>query len=213
VEKLLTWGLVAAALIAVGPTVSGYMWALGWLPAYGAECSFDKVFGSDIAPDGYRIFLLGRGCDIDAAIRKIVITSQENAGPSDVNVDPARIVAVYHGFERAESGDESLMMDIVQRGLREFAGSGSNKSGCAPNELCGIPDPSSRGVVGDWVRPYLSFARSHFLDAINDGADYITSMLRSGPVFQGVVVLIFLTVVFAIVRLFVALVVGIVKRR
>jgi hypothetical protein len=186
-ERLMIWLLAALVALAIGPTVVGYGWAIGALPVYGAVCHPGKVFGSNISPDGYRIFLLRRGCDVDAAIREIAAQSAAEMG---LSVDPAKIVAIYHGNARAEQGDEALTMDIVQASLRDFVFSVPGKTDCAPGGNC-----TNTGQSADLIQglpdAYRTFARAHFLDALDDGADYISWLLRAGPVVQGLLVLLY----------------------
>jgi hypothetical protein len=212
-ETLMKSGLIALALLAAGPTLSGYAWALGWLPVYGSACQYNRIFGRAITPDGYRVFLLGYGCDIDAAVRQIVAASEFSRSPKDTSEppDPGRIIAIYHGVQRADSSEESLTTDIVQQRLREFAVS-TPESNCSPGEYCGIPDHSSDTIIAHWIGAYLSFGQSHFLDAVDDGADYISWMLRLGPIFQGLTCVLYAIVSLTIVRLIITVAVTIVKR-
>jgi len=202
-EALLKWGLVAMALLAAGPTVSGYVWALGWLPAYGAMCQYDKVFGSAITPDGYRVFLLGYGCDVGAAIGQIVAAYNASRNPKDASEppDPARIIAIYQGLQRADTPEESLTTDLVQRRLRDFADSQPSTSECQPGAYCGLPDRTGENTIQQWIAGYSSYARSHFLDAVDDGADGISWMLRLGRGYQALVCVLYVVTALAIARL------------
>jgi len=177
VQKLLIWILAAVVMTAFGPTISGYAWAIGVLPVYGAACHFDKIFGSAISLEGYRIFLLKRGCDVDGAIRDIVTAS-------GLPVDPTKIVAIYHETQRPESSDEYLEMESVRRSLRSFAASAADKNNCLPDENCTVPYISPESSIENTASAYLVDARSRFLDAMNDGADYMSWLLRKGPIVQ-----------------------------
>lgn len=198
-RKLLISIVAAAALVAAVPATAGYAWSIAWLPVYGAACHLSKIFGSAIERDGYRIFLLGYGCDLDAAIRKIV------AG-SALDVDPATIIAIYHGAQREQSGDEFLAMELVRNSLQEPAGSEMGQSDCAPDGYCGTLGFSRDDFVTKVVRGYLSYAQAQFLFTEKDGADYITSALRMGPLMQAVVFVLYAAAVLAAGRLVVGLV-------
>jgi hypothetical protein len=186
-QRLLISAAVLIALVACFPGTAGYAWAIAWLPVYGAECHVDKIFGSNVSRDGYRIFLLNRGCDVDAAIRQIV------AAASDLSVDPGKIVAIYHGTSRAETADEYLAADRVESGLRDYAGTAPSTDNCVGG-YCTIPGPSSEDFVTKWAGAYFSYARSQFLYTTKDGADYIASLLRMGPVAQGLMSIAYLAV-------------------
>ena len=195
-QRLLIPAVIVTALVSCFPGTVGYAWAIAWLPAYGTVCHFDKIFGSNVSRDGYRIFLLNRGCDIDPAIQQIV------AAATDLSVDPGKIVAMYHGTLRAETPDEYLAIDRVESGLREYAGTTPSTDNCAGG-YCAIPGPSSEDFVTKWVSAYASYARSQFLFTAKDGADYIASLLRMGPLVQALMFMAYLAaVVFLVSRLF-----------
>jgi hypothetical protein len=184
-RKILISVATVTALVSCFPGLAGYAWAITWLPVYGTECHFNKIFGSYVSPDGYRIFLLNRGCDIDKAIQQIVTAA------SDLTVDPGKIVAIYHDTSRAETADEYLAIDRVESGLREYAGSASSTDNCVGG-YCTIPGPSNENFVIKWASEYVSYARSQFLYTAKDGADYIASLLRMGPVVQGLALIAYL---------------------
>jgi len=184
---------LAIAVAAVGffPGVAGYAWAIGWLPVYGTVCHFDKIFGPAINTDGYRVYLLDRGCDVDAAIRDILAASQFAAGQD--RVDANKIVDVYHGKRLANAGDEFLAVDLVQQKLREFRASTPRGNGCArDNRYCTGTDGSDEDFISSWIHAYLSLVRSQFRYTAVDGADYLASLLRMGLVAQGVIALCYL---------------------
>ena len=186
-RKLLIWLLGAVVLVGCLPGAAGYAWAIAWLPVYGAVCHPDKVFGSSIGRDGYRIFLLGRGCDVNATIRQIVTAS-------GLDVDPAKIIAIYNGAQRPETADEYLAIDKVRSGLTEFAGAAPRDNECTPDGYCKIPASSDEGFVARFAGAYLSYARSQFRFTTEDGADYITSLLRMGRIAQGILLLCYLAI-------------------
>jgi len=187
-QKLLLSIATVTALVGFFPGAAGYAWAIAWLPVYGTVCHVNNVFGSDISRDGYRIFLLNRGCNVDTAIRQIVTAA------SDLSVEPGKIVAIYHGTSRAETADEYLAIDRVESGLREYAGDALNADNCAGG-YCAIPGPSSEGFLARWASAYASYARSQFLYTAKDGADYVASLLRMGPVVQGFMFIAYLAAV------------------
>ena len=185
---------IAILVAAVGffPGVAGYAWAVGWLPVYGAVCHFDKIFGPAINPDGYRIYLLGRGCDIDAAIRNILAASQFAAGRDRVDAD--KIVAIYHHKQLPAAGNESLASDFVQQKLGEFATSTPAVNVCAPdNRYCTGPQASDEDFFSKWAHAYLSYVQLQFGYTAIDGADYIASLLRMGVVAQVIIALCYLS--------------------
>jgi hypothetical protein len=183
-KKMLIWIAVVVGLVACFPGTVGYAWAMAWLPIYGTICHVDRVFGSSVSPDGYRIFILNRGCDVDAAIRQIVATA------TDLSVDPGRIIAIYHGTARANTADEYLAMDLVHSRLHKYAGATPSTANCTPH--CAIPDDSGDDPVAKWVSAYRSYARTQFFYTATDGADYIASVLRMGPIVQSAVFLAYL---------------------
>jgi hypothetical protein len=195
VEHFLFGLLLALAIFVVGPTLLGYVWAVGWLPAYGAQCRVDNVFGSAVSPNGYRIYLLGWGCDLDTAVRKIVAASHPAVDP-DSKIDPSRIAAIYEGRERAESPDESLTMEVVVDSLRTFDGSEPND--CRVTENCPTSEGSSDFDIERLARAYRFYARSHFLDAVDDGADSIAWMLRQGIIVVAIICLFYLLTALAL---------------
>jgi len=186
---------VAVLVAAVGfffPGAAGYAWALGWLPVYAAVCHFDKIFGPAIDPDGYRIYLIGRGCDVNAAIRNILAASQFAAGQDEV--DAGKITDVYHAKRLAVPGNEFLAVDLVRQKLREFAASTADSNTCPPaNRYCTISETSDQGFPSTWVHAYLSYVQSQFRYTVTDGADYITSVLRMGLVAQVITTFCYLT--------------------
>lgn len=190
-QTLLIPVVILVAAVGFFPGVAGYAWAIGWLPIYGAVCHFDKVVGSAIDPDGYRIYLLSRGCDIDAAIRSIVADSQFAAGPDKVDAD--KIVAICHHKQLPAAGDESLASDLVQQKLREFATSTPGGSTCTPdNRYCTAPGASDEEFVSKWAHVYLSYVQSQFRYTVMDGADYISSLLLRGPIAQAIMAFCYL---------------------
>ena len=186
-QKLSIPAVTLTALVSCFPGTAGYAWAIAWLPVYGTVCHFDKILGPNVSRDGYRIFLLDRGCDVDAAIRQIV------AAASDLSVDPEKIVAIYHGASRAETPDEYLAIDRVESGLREYAGATPSTDNCTGG-YCTIPGPSGEDFVTKWASAYASYARSQFLYTAKDGADYIASLLRMGSVVRGLVLIAYLAI-------------------
>ena len=195
-QKLLISIATVTALVGFFPGAAGYAWAIAWLPVYGTACHFDKIFGPNVSRDGYRIFLLNRGCDVDAAIREIVTAA------SDLSVDPGKIVAIYHGTSRAETPDEYLAIDRVKSGLERNAGSTPSTDNCVGG-YCDIPGPPSEDFITKWASTYFSYVRSQFLYTAKDGADYITSLLRMGPVVQSLMFAVYLAAgLFLVTRLF-----------
>ena len=184
--------LVAAA--AFFPGVIGYAWAIGWLPVYGAVCHFDKIFGPAIDPDGYRIYLIDRGCDVDAAIRNVLAASQFAAGQDKVDAD--RIIDIFRHKKLAVAGDETLALDFVQQKLREFAASAPGAGNCAPdNRFCAISAATDEDVFSRWAHAYFSYVQLQFRYTAMDGADYIASLLRMGLVAQGMIAVCYLIAV------------------
>lgn len=184
---------IAILLAAVGffPGVAGYAWAIGWLPVYGAACHFDKIFGAAINPDGYRVYLLDRGCDVDAAIRNVLAASQFAAGQDKVDAD--RIVEVYHGKRLAVAGNEFLAADSVQKKLREFASSTPGGNDCPrDNRYCTPRETADEDFFSTWAHAYLSYVQSQFRFTVMDGADYIASVLRMGLGAQVIIALCYL---------------------
>lgn len=187
---------IAVLIAAVGffPGVIGYAWAIGWLPIYGLVCHFDKVVGPAINPDGYRVYLIGRGCDVDAAIRNILAGSQFAAGQDKVDAD--RIIGIYHHRLLAEVGDESLARDLVQEKLGEFATSVPVQTGCASgNRYCAPAKAPDENFFSGWIHAYLSYVPSQFRFTVMDGADYITSLLAMGLIAQAIIALCYLAAV------------------
>jgi hypothetical protein len=195
-ERLLIGIICAVALLAAGPTLAGYARGLAALPVYGAVCGFGKIFGSAAAtPDEYRSFVLDRGCDIDAAIRGIVTAVGPSLGPSlgpglEPGVDPQRIVAIYHGSRRAESGDELSAMSTLHSALRAFPTSAADDACAAGADCAASYFPAGYDLVG-LFNAYVAFVRAHFLDAVDDGADYIAATLRMGPIGQAIVLIVY----------------------
>jgi len=182
-RKLLIEIAILIAAVGFFPGITGYAWSVGWLPVYGAVCHFDKIFGSAINPDGYRIYLLDRGCDVDAAIRNILAASQFAAGQD--KVDANKIVDIYHGKRLAAPGNEFLAVDLVQRKLREFATSTPESDACTPaNRYCTTPKTSDEDFLTTWVHAYLSYVQLQFRYTVMDGADYLASLLRMGLIAQ-----------------------------
>lgn len=191
-QTLLIQIAILVAAIGFFPGAAGYAWAVGWLPVYGVACHVDKVFGPAINPDGYRIYLLGRGCDVDAAIRAILAGSQFAAGQDQV--DAARIIAIYHGKQLPEAGNEFLARDLVQQKLREFPTSTSDGNNCTPdNRYCLVPEASDEDFISRWAHAYLTYVDSQFSYTAMDGADYIASLLRMGLIVQAIIALCYFT--------------------
>jgi len=184
---------IAILVVAVGlfPGVVGYVWAIGWLPTYGVVCHFDKVFGPAINPDGFRIYLVGRGCDVDAAIRDILAKSKFAAGQDKVDAD--RMVDIYHRKQLAVAGNEFLAQDLVLQKLREFATSSPGANACTPNDrYCATPEALDGNFISRWTHLYIYYVQSQFHYTAMDGADYIASLLRMGLLAQAVIGLCYL---------------------
>jgi len=194
---------IAILIAAIGffPGAAGYAWAFGWLPAYGAVCHFDKIFGPAIEPDGYRIYLIGRGCAVNAAIRNILAASQFATGQDKVDADT--IIDIYHHKKLAVAGNETLAVDLVQQELREFATSTPNANNCTPNNrFCITSAGSDEDFFSRWARAYLSYVQSQFRYTAMDGADYIASLLRMGLIAQVITIFCYLiATLFAVERL------------
>lgn len=191
-RKLLIEIAILVAAVGFFPGVTGYAWAIGWLPVYGAVCHFDKILGPAINPDGYRIYLLDRGCDVDAAIRSVLAASQFAAGEDKVDAD--KIVDVYHGRRLAAPGNEFLAVDFVQKKLREFAASTPGGNRCTQdNRYCTAREAPDENFFSSWAHAYLSYVQSQFRYTVMDGADYIASLLRMGLIAQGIIAFCYLT--------------------
>jgi hypothetical protein len=189
--RLLTEIAILVVVVGFVPGVAGYGWAILWLPIYGAVCHFDKVFGSAINPDGFRIYLVDRGCDVDAAIRDILAKSQFAAGQDKVDAD--RVVDIYHHKQLAVAGGEFLARDLVLQKLREFATSSLGANACAPDDrYCATPEASDWNLFSRWTHSYLYYVQSQFHYTAMDGADYIASLLRMGPLAQAIIALCYM---------------------
>jgi hypothetical protein len=184
---------IAILVVAVGlfPGVVGYVWAIGWLPIYGVVCHFDKVFGPAINPDGFRIYLVDRGCDVDVAIRAILAKSQFAAGQDKVDAD--RMVDIYHQKQLPVAGNEFLAHDLVVQKLREFATSSPGANACTTDDrYCATPEASDGNFISRWTDAYIYYVQSQFHYTAIDGADYIASWLRMGLLGQAVIALCYL---------------------
>jgi len=199
-QKLLMEIAILVAAVGFFPGVAGYAWAIGWLPVYGVACHFDNVFGPAISPDGYRIYLLGRGCDVDAAIRNILAASQFAAGRDQVDAD--KIVAIYHHRQLPVAGNESLASDLVQQKLGEFATATPAANVCtADSRYCTGPQAADEDFFSKWAHAYLAYVQLQFGYTAMDGADYIAALLRLGLVAQIIIAVCYLsTTLFAAER-------------
>jgi hypothetical protein len=158
-------------------------WAIGWLPIYRVVCHFDKVFWSAIDPDGFRIYLVDRGCDMNGAIPDILAKF----------VDADRMVNIYHHKQLAVAGNEFLAKDLVVQKLREFATSSPCANACTPDDrYCATPEALDENFISRWTHLYIYYARSQFRYTAVDGADYIASLLRMGPLVQASIALCYL---------------------
>jgi hypothetical protein len=189
--RLLTEIGILVVVAGLFPGVVGYVWAIGWLPIYGAVCHFDKVFGPAINPDGFRIYLVDRGCDVDAAIRDILAKSQFGAGQDKVDAD--RMVDIYHHKQLAVAGNEFLAQDLVLQKLREFATSSLGANACSPDDrYCATPEALDGNFISRWTHSYIYYVESQFHYTAMDGADCIASLLRMGLLAQAVIALCYL---------------------
>jgi hypothetical protein len=184
---------IAILVVAAGlfPGLIGYVWAIGSLPIYGVVCHFDRVFGPAINPDGFRIYLVDRGCDVDAAIRDILAKSQFAAGQDKVDAD--RMVDIYHHKQLAVAGNEFLAHDLVVEKLREFATSSSAANACTTDDrYCATPEFLDGNFISRWTHAYIYYVQSQFHYTAIDGADYIGSLLRMGFLGQAVIAFCYL---------------------
>ena len=190
-SKLFTEIAILIAAVGFFPGIAGYAWAIGWLPVYGTVCHLDKIFGPTISPDGYRIYLLDRGCDVDAAIRNILTASQFAAGQD--KVDANKIIEVYHAKRLAVPGNEFLAVELVQKRLREFTTSIPDTNDCTPaNRHCSTRESSGEDFFSAWLHAYFSYVRLQFRYTVIDGSDYLTSLLRMGPIAQVIIAFCYL---------------------
>jgi len=196
---------ILVAAVAFFPGVAGYAWAIGWLPVYSAVCHFNKVFGHEINPDGYRIYLLDRGCDVDAAIRNVLAGSRFAAGPDKVDADG--IVDIYHRRRPAARGDELLALDLVQKKFKEFATSTAGANSCTADSKYCVPEASDENFISRWTDAYLSYVQSQFRYTAMDGADYIVSLLQMGLTARVIIALCYLTATVLVVGRFVSYVI------
>jgi hypothetical protein len=201
-QKLIIEIAILIAAIGFFPGAVGYAWALGWLPVYGAVCHFDKIFGPATDPDGYRIYLIGRGCSVDAAIRSMLAASQFAAGQDKVDAD--RIIDIYHHKKLAVAGNETLAVDFVQQKSREFAASTPSADNCSPGkEFCSVATASDEEFFLTWAHAYLFYVKSQFRFTAMDGSDYIASLLRMGLIAQVIATFCYLAVtLFVLGRIF-----------
>jgi hypothetical protein len=184
---------IAILVVAVGlfPGIVGYVWAIGLLPIYGVVCHFDQVFGPAINPDGFRIYLVDRGCDVDAAIRDILAKSQFAAGQD--KVDTNRMVDIYHHKQLAVAGNEFLAQGLVRQELREFVTSSPGATACTPDDkYCTTPEALDQNFISRWTDQYIYYVQSQFHYTLMDGADYIVSLLRMGLLAQAIIAVCYL---------------------
>lgn len=191
-----TGGLLKVGEVALGivlvlaclPFVIGFGYAMVSLPIYGGVCEFKNVFSDKITPDGYRAFLLNRGCNLDEEIKRVVGDATDGRRAGD------KFVEVYHGVPHALSGDEESLMHAVRAELRLFrplkmstdCGTGIY---CPQSTFFG-DDVISNLFASVWNK-YALYAVPSFVFAVNMGADFLVGILRMGSVAQGFLFLLY----------------------
>ncbi|CCJ08685.1 hypothetical protein [Methylocystis sp. SC2] len=176
---------IVGALFAA-PYVVGYGIAFGGYVPYGVVCNTkDDLFSGRIDPDNYAAFLMNRGCDYQAEIRRVLASD-----PYFRNVDANRVIAIIrHDVASDNSTQESSAADVARGVSRTFrfpdaedsCGTGTGAEYCALSRFWG-DDLISRffeNVSG----LYLSYFLSRMSEAIFDGVELLIRLTRLGTAF------------------------------
>jgi hypothetical protein len=206
-----------AALLTVAPFVLGFAYSLLGVPAYGLVCGdWQGILKGTISADGYRVFLMNRGCDLDEEIRRILQRDFSTRSDSEM-------VQIVKGERKWESADEILTADGVRAVLRTFrpiiicgelnrrtpaAGERPNASSRAEGSLTatslgsinacyrGVHQYFNEDIVGalfGWMAGlYAAYLVLNLNWSINLGADLINAFADTGPLVAVVLILAYM---------------------
>ncbi|MCC7250523.1 hypothetical protein [Hyphomicrobium sp.] len=185
-------GLVGGGLFVL-PYALGFGYAWSALPVYWTVCK-DGSFKSDISADEYRIFLLNRGCDPEAAARQIAEEVLKDPQAAD------RAVRVYRGETPAVTAEDrfvdsmadgSLIQGIIHFRLHRFRPFDTYDPNCPPESNCPKPSFFSDDLIGNLMSNYVDYLDGPMHDSIAEGSRQVAQIWRQGPLTRGILLVVY----------------------
>ena len=181
VKVLLVIAMISGGLL-LFPLVVGYGFAFGGYIPYGVVCKQnDDLFSGKIKAENYITFLMNRGCDFDAEVKRIFLDPKVLL-PSVV---PDRVLGILQKRITATTSDEVLAAGIVFNEIRTFRWP-KEMNGCSPDDYCPQDawgkDPVSK-LFNFLETSYASYFAPVLSTAILNGATLLISVCDYGPIF------------------------------
>lgn len=205
------WASGVLCTLYVLPGLLGFLYALLWLPVYGGVCGLGEgsggIFSAPVSADGYRVFLLNKGCDLQTVRRGVV---SRYAGTT---TDSASLLALLDSNEPARTSDQVMILDAVKAELRTWTPidmclyeptRNASPSGTGFPEVEDILRRSLEGIdctyrgtqpyfsddmIGrlfGWIAEgYLAHARRNLFSAVNGSVDVLVPLINQSPVIRG----------------------------
>lgn len=189
--------LIVGALFAA-PYVVGYGIAFGGFVPYGVVCNTkDDLFSGRIDPDNYATFLMNRGCDYQAEIRRILASD-----PEFKNVDADTVIRIIRNGAASDHAAQEIFVAHVAKGVsRAFrapategsCGTGRGAEYCAPSRFWGddIVSRFFESVSG----LYLAYFLPRMSESIFDGVELLIRFSRLGTAFGAVLFIAYALVI------------------
>ena len=181
-----TWLALIVGGLFFAPYVAGYGIAFGGYVPFGVVCNTkDDLFSGRIDPRDYAAFLMNRGCDYRAEVRRILAGDASFKG-----FDANRVISIIEqGAAPDNTAQEILMADVVKGVSRTFkapetgdsCGRGEASAYCASNRFWG--DDIISSFFAKVSAAYLMYFLPRMSDAIFEGVDVLIKFSRLGTVF------------------------------
>lgn len=170
-----------STIIIVGmivPAALGYGYALTFFSSYEYACPRQPEQKNDPIPaDDYRIYLLNRGCTLDAMMGEM---GREYA------IDPQVLKGLYLGKADPQSSNEVMLQGVVREQAYLF------KPFPSDNRPDYGTDDAVTQLFNNAIDFYMLKATPLFLSAVAIGAEHITAIWRMGPLARGMIYLAYI---------------------
>lgn len=181
-----SWLALIIGGLFLAPYVVGYGIAFGGYVPYGVVCNTkDNLFSGRIDPDDYAAFLMNRGCDYRAELRRILADEAIFR-----NVDANRIMSIIEQGAASDSTAQELIVADVAKGVSRTFKAPETGNSCGTAEAsayCGSSRFWSDDVISNIFAKvsaaYLAYFLPRMSDAIFDGVDVLIKFSRLGTVF------------------------------
>lgn len=189
--------LIFGALFAA-PYVVGYGIAFGGYVPYGVVCNTkDDLFSGRIDPDNYATFLMNRGCDYHAEIRRILASD-----PEFRNVDANKVVGIIRNGAASDHAAQEILVAEVAKGVSRTFRAPETEGSCGTGrgaEYCALSRFWGDDIISRFFESvsglYLAYFLPRMSESIFDGVELLIRFSRLGTAFGAVLFIAYALVI------------------